>query len=81
MAILWAILNGLFVFIHVWIYLPIMKITVFWVYAFAPLVAAPIQAVFTPLVDVSARIFRQIRVKATLNGNIADKLVGHSHSV
>ena len=78
MAILWAILNGLFVFIHVWIYLPAMKITIFWVYAFAPLMAAPIQAIFTPLVDVSARIFRQIRIKATLNGPLGEKLAEHT---
>ena len=78
MAILWAILNGLMVFILVWLYQPVLRVTVMWIYALTPLFTVPIQAILTPLVDVSARIFRQIRIKANLEGSFADRLAGRS---
>ena len=74
MAIIWAIINGIMVFVLVWLYQPLLRLTIMWVYAFTPLVTVPLQAIFTPLVDVGARIFRQIRIKATLDGSFAESL-------
>ena len=62
LAFLFAILNGVMSFIHVWIYGPTAKIALLWVYAVIPLAVAPLRAILRPLVDVHARIFRQIRV-------------------
>ena len=74
MAILWAIINGIMVFVLVWLYQPALRLTIMWIYAATPLITVPLQAIFTPLVDVSARLFRQIRVKATLDGSFAERL-------
>ena len=67
-AFLWAIINGITAFIHTWIWNPALKLTLLWVWAIAPLATEPIRAICTPAVDVSARLFRQIRVHATLAG-------------
>ena len=75
-AFLFAIINAIMAFIHVWIYGPLLKLTLLWVYATAPLVVAPIRAIYRPLVDASARVFRQIRVDGKLNGSYAERLAG-----
>ena len=75
-AFLFAIINAVMAFIHVWIYGPALKIALLWIYAFAPLVVAPIRAMYRPLVDASARIFRQIRVDGKLHGSYAERLAG-----
>ena len=80
MALLWALLNGIMVFILVWLYQPALRVTVMWIYAVTPLVTVPLQAIFTPLVDIQARIFRQIRIKANLDGSFAERLAGHTHT-
>ena len=69
MAILWAIINGIVVFTIVWLWGPAIKLVVLAVYAAAPAFTSPIQAVLAPLADVIARIFRQIRVRANINGS------------
>ena len=75
-AFLFAIINAIMVFVHVWIYGPLLKLTLLWTYALAPLVVAPIRAMYQPLVDASARVFRQIRVDGKLNGSYAERLAG-----
>ena len=62
-VIVYAIFNGALSFFHVWIYGPTAKMLLVGVYALAPLVVAPFSAVYRPLVDVHARIFRQIRIR------------------
>ena len=61
-AISFALLNGFIYFIHVWIFGPLAKITLLWVYALIPVLVSPIAAYMRPLVDVHARVFRQIRI-------------------
>ena len=78
MTLLWALINGIMVFVLVWLYQPVLRLTIMWIYALTPLVTVPLQAIFTPLVDVGARIFRQIRIKAKLDGALAEKLAGKS---
>ena len=76
LAIIWAVINGIMVFILVWLYQPVLRMTVMWIYAVTPLVTVPLQAIYTPLVDAHARIFRQIRIKAKLDGSFAERLAG-----
>ena len=78
MSLIWAIISGIMVFILVWLYQPGLRLTIMWIYAITPLVTVPLQAIFTPLVDVAARIFRQIRIKAKLDGSFAERLAGQS---
>ena len=44
MAILWAVLNGIMVFVLVWLYQPVLRVTVMWIYAVTPLITVPLQA-------------------------------------
>ena len=62
LAVVFALINAFVSFVHVWIFGPLAKVVLLWVYAIIPLAVAPLKAFFTPLVDVHARIFRQIRV-------------------
>ena len=73
MAFLFAILNGITVFVVVWLWGPILKLIVLWVYAVAPAFTAPVQALLGPLADVIARIFRQIRIRARIDGSLMKK--------
>ena len=75
-AFLFAIINAIVVFFHVWVYGPALKLALLWTHALAPLVVAPIRAMYRPLVDASARVFRQIRVDGKLNGSFAERLAG-----
>ena len=77
-SLLWAIINGIMVFVLVWIYQPALRMVIMWIYAITPLATVPLQAIFTPLVDVGARIFRQIRIKVRLDGSFAERLAGQS---
>ena len=74
MLIFWALFNAVVVFILVWIYQPGLRVMIMVTYAWMPLVTVPLQAMLTPLVDASARIFRQIRIKANLEGSFAERL-------
>jgi len=74
LVFIWAVFNGIVVFFHVWIWGPILKFILLVTYAVMPLVTEPLRGLFTPLVDVQARIFRQIRVQANLSGPLAEKL-------
>ena len=80
-VILYAIFNAFAVFFVVWMYQPLLRVLVMLTYAFAPLVTVPLQAVFTPLVDVNARLFRQIRIKANLGGTFAERFQTRSNHV
>ena len=75
-AVICAIINAITAFIHVWVYGPFLKLYLVVIYGLAPLVVAPIRAVYRPLVDASARVFRQIRVDGKLNGSYAERLAG-----
>lgn len=77
-AFIWAIINGINAFIHVWLWGPALKLTLLWIYAVTPLVTVPLRAICTPLFDVLARIFRQIHVQANLTGSFPEKFVGQN---
>ena len=81
LVFIWAVMNGIVVFFHVWIWGPTLKFILLVTYAVMPLVTEPLRALFTPLVDVQARIFRQIRVQANLSGPLAEKLVRETTSL
>ena len=69
MTILWALINGLMAFVLVWLWGPTLRLTIILIYSVIPLATGPTLAVLTPLVDVLARFFRQIRVHAELAGS------------
>ena len=70
LMIIWAFVNGIMAFLYSWIWSPVLRLSIFWLAAILPLVTMPLVVIFKPLVDVSARIFRQIRIKANLNGQL-----------
>ena len=69
-AILWAFIYGIIVFVLSWIWSPVLRLTLLAFNAVVPLCTEPFQAMFSPLVDVSARFFRQIRIKLSLDGGL-----------
>ena len=77
-AFMWGLVNGCTVYIMVWLYQPLLRVVVLCTYACAPIFTAPMQAGCTPIVDVLARICRQIRVKTNSGGGGAKK---HAHIV
>jgi hypothetical protein len=79
-AILFAVLNAVLAFVHVWIYGPFLKIVLMWIYALAPFVTAPLRAIHLPLVDVSARFFRQFRLQAHISGPIPEYIISKARS-
>ena len=81
LAFIWAVINGIMAFIHVWMWGPTLKFILLCFFAVMPLVTEPLRALCTPLVDVQARIFRQIRVQANLSGPLAEKLVRETTSL
>ena len=70
LMIVWAFVNGIMAFIYSWIWSPALRLSIFWLAAALPLVTMPLVVIFKPLVDVSARMFRQIQIKANLNGQL-----------
>ena len=79
LTIVWAIVNGITTFVLVWVWGPALRYFIVWVYAVTPAVTTPYRALLAPLVDVAARIFRQIRVQANINGSLGKKLGGQEH--
>ena len=78
MAFLAALLSALTSFLYTWLWGPLLKNFTFWVYALAPVVSVPVQALYTPLVDASARVFRQIRISASLDRKPSKKELAFS---
>lgn len=68
MTIVWGCLSGTAMFMRIWLWVPILKLFLFWTYSCAPLFTRPIQFLCVPLMDVCARRYRQIRIQTTLNG-------------
>ena len=67
---LWAIVNGIMAFILVWVWGPALRLLVVVVYSVAPAYVVPVQAIFSPIVDVFARIFRQCVIQAKMSGGM-----------
>lgn len=70
LMIVWAFLGGIFAFIYSWIWSPILRVLIFILAAVLPVATMPLVLLCRPLVDVSARMFRQIQIKANLNGQL-----------
>ena len=83
LTILWALINAVTAFTYTWLWGPVMKIWLLWIYGVIPLVTAPLRALFRPLVDVAARVFRQIRIHFAAEGKLAEALgaIGRNKSV
>ncbi len=63
LAILWAITNGIIIFTVVWMWGPLLKVISMMTYSLAPLVTVATEVSLRPFMDMTARVFRQIRVK------------------
>lgn len=68
---LWAIINGIMVFVLVWVWGPALRLIITVVYSTAPAFYVPVQAILSPIIDVFARIFRQCVIKGKLSGGLA----------
>ena len=75
LSFLWAIVLGITSFVLAWIWNPGLKALIIVVSTTLPAVTEPLKALFTPLVDVQARVFRQIRVQGWLNGGLLNPLL------
>lgn len=74
LAFLWAVILSIVSFVISWLWNPSLKAMLLVVGATLPAVTEPLKALFTPLVDVAARIFRQIHVKGSLDGKLLSPL-------
>lgn len=70
LAVIWGIILSFVSFTISWLLYPSLKSFLLVVNSTLPALTEPLKAFFTPLVDVSARFFRQIRVKASLDGGL-----------
>ena len=70
MSLVWGILNGILIFVLVWLWAPVVRMLVVMVYASAPLISVPMHAYIAPFFDAVARSFSQIRTQVTLGGRL-----------
>ena len=63
LAIAWAITNGIVIFTVVWMWGPLLKVVSMMTYSLAPLVTVATEVSLRPFMDITARVFRQIRIK------------------
>ncbi|XP_019857380.1 PREDICTED: uncharacterized protein LOC109585694 [Amphimedon queenslandica] len=73
-TLVWAFLASILAFVTTWVWWPIMRSALFVSGATIPAVVEPMKAFLTPLADVHARIFRQIRINATFNGGFNPRI-------
>ena len=74
MAFLWAVLYGFIMFYITYIWSPALRLILLLINTALPVITEPLRALLTPLADVAARMFRQIRIKAQLNGGLLSPL-------
>lgn len=69
-AVFWGIIFSLVSFILTWIWNPVLKLSLLLIGVTMPSVTEPLKALFGPLVDVQARIFRQIHINWKPSGKL-----------
>ena len=69
---IWAVLMGFFTFYVNFVWSPSLRLALLLVASMLPLVTQPLRILLSPLADAIARVFRQIRIKATLDGGLFD---------
>ena len=79
LTIVWAIVNSITTFYLVWMWGPALRLFMVLIYAVAPAVTIPFNALVSPVVDVFARIFRQCRIR--VSGDFGNKAANHVYSV
>eukprot|EP00731_Ephydatia_muelleri_P030370 Em0021g893a len=82
-AIIWALINAIIAFTCTWLWSPVLKIVVLLIYGISPLVTETVRAFMSPLVDMSARILRQIRLHVTTGDKLTEAIgaLGRSKAV
>lgn len=68
LTFVWGCANGVAIFYYVWIWGPILKLSKLVIHGLAPLIVMPTQVCCTPVVDVFARTWRQLRLQAIILG-------------
>lgn len=68
MTFVWGCVNGSTVFCCVWMWGPTLKLIKLTVHSCAPAIVVPVQVICTPIVDVFARMLRQLRLQAIILG-------------
>lgn len=66
LTFIWACINGTVVFSCVWCWGPLLKLIKLCVFSTAPAITFPYQMWCSPIVDIFARLFRQIRLQAVV---------------
>ena len=74
LAFIWAVIYGFIIFYITYIWSPVLRLALLLINTALPLATEPLRALLTPLADVAARLFRQIRIKAQLNGGLLSPL-------
>ena len=69
-AAIWAIIYGIHLFILIWIWSPLQRLTLITIHFLLPLTTETLRAVLYPPADAIGRIFRQIRIKASFSGGL-----------
>ena len=67
---IWAVLMGFFAFYVNYVWNPSLRLALLLIASFLPLVTEPLRAFLSPLADAIARVYRQIHIKATLDGGL-----------
>ena len=75
LSFLLAIVLGVASFVLAWMWNPGLKALMMALGAILPVITEPMKVFLTPLVDVQARVFRQIRVQGWLNGGLLNPLL------
>lgn len=71
MTFVWGCMNGSAVFCCVWMWGPTLKLITLCIHSCAPVFVIPVQVICSPIVDVFARILRQVRMQAIIIGQPA----------
>ena len=81
LTFVWGCLNGLAVFCCVWVWGPQLKLLLLCLHSCAPAITTPVQVLCTPVVDVFARILRQVRVQAIVLGQSSvERYTSNTHT-
>lgn len=67
LAILWAILNGIMIFVYVWIWGPVLRFFIIHVYSVAPAATVPVRAILGPVFETIGLMLSHIRFKGKLS--------------
>lgn len=75
-AFIWAVIAGFVAFYVNFVWSPSLRLALLLVASILPLATEPLRVLLSPFADAIARVFRQIRVNATLDGGLFNAVSG-----